>query len=78
MREAANGARNKTVNGHNLTVTGTLPLLEHLVTHDMPGGAYTTATPIGPDPSRACRAPGPYRLHGFDRRSMVDLVSRGF
>jgi short subunit dehydrogenase-like uncharacterized protein len=42
-------ARIKTANGYSLTVTGALAVVEHLLAHDMPGGAYTPATLIGPD-----------------------------
>jgi short subunit dehydrogenase-like uncharacterized protein len=42
-------ARIKTANGYSLTVTGALAVVEHLLTHDMPGGTYTPATLIGPD-----------------------------
>jgi short subunit dehydrogenase-like uncharacterized protein len=42
-------ARIKTANGYSLTVTGALAVVEHLLTQDIPGGAYTPATLIGPD-----------------------------
>jgi short subunit dehydrogenase-like uncharacterized protein len=40
-------ARIKTANGYSLTVTGALAVVEHLLTHDVPGGTYTPATLIG-------------------------------
>jgi short subunit dehydrogenase-like uncharacterized protein len=42
-------ARIKTANGYSLTVTGALAVVEHLLTHDVPGGTYTPATLIGRD-----------------------------
>jgi hypothetical protein len=42
-------ARIKTANGYSLTVTGALAVVEHLLAHDVPGGAYTPAKLIGPD-----------------------------
>jgi len=42
-------ARIKTANGYNLTVTGALAVVEHLLAHDVPGGAYTPAKLMGAD-----------------------------
>ena len=56
-------ARIKTANGYSLTVTGALAVVEHLLAHDVPGGAYTPAKLIGPISSHACQAQGPCKLH---------------
>ena len=42
-------ARIKTANGYSLTVNGALAVVEHLLTHGVPGGAYTPAKLLGPD-----------------------------
>ena len=42
-------ARIKTANGYSLTVTGALAVVEHMLAHDLPGGAYTPARLIGSD-----------------------------
>jgi short subunit dehydrogenase-like uncharacterized protein len=42
-------ARIKTANGYSLTVTGALAVVEHMLAHDLPGGAYTPAKLIGSD-----------------------------
>jgi short subunit dehydrogenase-like uncharacterized protein len=42
-------ARIKTANGYSLTVSGALAVVEHLLTRDVPAGAYTPAKLMGPD-----------------------------
>jgi short subunit dehydrogenase-like uncharacterized protein len=42
-------ARIKTANGYSLTVTGALTVVEHLLAHDVPGGAYTPSKLVGSD-----------------------------
>ena len=55
-------ARIKTANGYSLTVTGALAVVEHLLTHDMPGGTYTPATLIGPDLVSRLPGSGPMQI----------------
>ena len=55
-------ARIKTANGYSLTVTGALAVVEHLLAHDMPGGAYTPATLIGPDLVTCLPGSGPMQI----------------
>jgi short subunit dehydrogenase-like uncharacterized protein len=55
-------ARIKTANGYSLTVTGALAVVEHLLTHDMPGGTYTPATLIGPDLVSRLPGSGPIQI----------------
>ena len=55
-------ARIKTANGYSLTVTGALAVVEHLLTHDIPGGAYTPATLIGPDLVTRLPGSGPMQI----------------
>ena len=49
-------ARIMTANGYSLTVSGALAVVEHLMQHQVQGGAYTPATLVGPD--LATRLPG--------------------
>ena len=42
-------ARIKTANGYSLTVTGALTVVEHMLTYNGPGGAFTPAKLMGPE-----------------------------
>jgi short subunit dehydrogenase-like uncharacterized protein len=55
-------ARIKTANGYSLTVTGALAVVEHLLAHDVPGGAYTPAKLIGPDLVTRLPGSGPMQI----------------
>jgi short subunit dehydrogenase-like uncharacterized protein len=55
-------ARIKTANGYSLTVTGALAVVEHLLSHDVPGGAYTPAKLIGPDLVTRLPGSGPMQI----------------
>ena len=55
-------ARIKTANGYSLTVTGALAVVEHLLAHEVPGGAYTPATLIGPDLVTRLPGSGPMQI----------------
>jgi short subunit dehydrogenase-like uncharacterized protein len=55
-------ARIKTANGYSLTVSGALAVVEHLVTHDLPGGAYTPAKLLGPDLVTRLPGSGPMQI----------------
>jgi short subunit dehydrogenase-like uncharacterized protein len=56
-------ARIKTANGYSLTVSGALAVVEHLLTYDVPGGAYTPPSCSAPLSSHACQAQSPCKLH---------------
>ena len=55
-------ARIKTANGYSLTVSGALAVVEHLLTHDVPGGAYTPAKLVGPDLVTRLSGSGPLQI----------------
>lgn len=55
-------ARIKTANGYSLTVTGALAVVEHLLTNDVPGGAYTPAKLVGPDLVTRLPGSGPLQV----------------
>ena len=55
-------ARIKTANGYSLTVSGALAVVEHLLTHDVPGGAYTPAKLLGPDLVTRLPGSGPMQI----------------
>jgi short subunit dehydrogenase-like uncharacterized protein len=55
-------ARIKTANGYSLTVTGALAVVEHLLTTDVPGGAYTPARLVGPDLVTRLPGSGPLQV----------------
>src|SRR3979490_2409691 len=55
-------ARIKTANGYSLTVSGAPVAVEHLLTHDAPGGSYTPATLIGPDLVARLPGSGPMQI----------------
>jgi short subunit dehydrogenase-like uncharacterized protein len=55
-------ARIKTANGYSLTVTGALSVVEHLLGHDVPGGAYTPAKLVGPDLVTRLSGSGPMQI----------------
>ena len=55
-------ARIKTANGYSLTVTGALAVVEHLLTQNLPAGAYTPATLIGPDLVMRLPGSGPMQI----------------
>src|SRR5215510_7881815 len=55
-------ARIKTANGYSLTVTGSLAVVEHLLAHSVPGGAYTPAKLIGPDLVTRLPGSGPLQI----------------
>jgi short subunit dehydrogenase-like uncharacterized protein len=55
-------ARIKTANGYSLTVTGALAVVEHLLAHDAPGGAYTPAKLLGPDLVARLQGSGPLQI----------------
>ncbi len=42
-------ARIRTENGYNVTVSGSLAIVEHLLQHQVPGGSYTPAKLLGAD-----------------------------
>ena len=55
-------ARIKTANGYSLTVSGALAVVEHLLTHDVPGGAYTPAKLLGADLVTRLSGSGPLQI----------------
>ena len=55
-------ARIKTANGYNLTVTGSLAVVDHLMQNPVQGGAYTPARLVGPELVTRLPGSGPLRL----------------
>ena len=55
-------ARIKTANGYNLTVTGALAVVDHLMQNPVQGGAYTPARLAGPELVTRLPGSGPLRL----------------
>lgn len=66
--EAINGrgekktARIRTANGYSLTITGSLAVVEHLMTAQAAGGAYTPAKLMGADLVTRLPGSGPLRI----------------
>jgi short subunit dehydrogenase-like uncharacterized protein len=55
-------ARIKTANGYNLTMTGSLAVVDHLMQNPVQGGAYTPARLVGPELVTRLPGSGPLRL----------------
>jgi short subunit dehydrogenase-like uncharacterized protein len=55
-------ARISTANGYNLTVTGALAVVEHLMHNPVPGGAFTPARLVGPELVTRLPGSGPLRV----------------
>jgi short subunit dehydrogenase-like uncharacterized protein len=55
-------ARIKTANGYSLTMDGALAVVEHLLTNNVAGGAYTPAKLIGPDLVTRLPGSGPMQI----------------
>jgi len=55
-------ARIKTANGYSLTVNGALIVVEHLLAHDVPGGAYTPSKLVDPDLVTRLPGSGPMQI----------------
>lgn len=55
-------ARIKTVNGYSLTVTGSLAVVEHLLSRTVPGGAYTPSKLVGADLVTRLPGSGPLQI----------------
>jgi short subunit dehydrogenase-like uncharacterized protein len=55
-------ARIKTANGYNLTVTGALAVVDHLMHNPAQGGAYTPARLVGPELVARLPGSGPMRV----------------
>lgn len=54
-------ARVRTVNTYSLTITGALAVINHLLSNEPEGGAYTPARLVGSD--LVCRLPGSSQIH---------------
>jgi len=55
-------ARIRTANGYSLTITGSLTVVEYLMTHQPAGGAYTPAKLVGADLVSRLPESGPLRI----------------
>lgn len=55
-------ARIRTANGYSLTITGSLTVVEYLMTHQPAGGAYTPAKLVGADLVSQLPESGPLRI----------------
>lgn len=55
-------ARIRTANGYSLTITGSLAVIEHLMTHTPAGGAYTPSRLVGPDLVTRLPESGPLQI----------------